>query len=165
MLGLVGPGVKQGGLDDKTWTDHADVRPTILALVGLEDDYSHDGRVVVEQLHHSALPWPIKANPDAYQRLAIAYKQLNAPFGDLSMASIKYSTTKIKNTSPSVYGIYLRKMAGFTERRDALAARIKRVLEGAAFDEDPVNPGVAALLAAEARLLVAQMKVMAAAAR
>ena len=164
-LGLVGPGVKQGGLDDKTWTDHADVRPTILALVGLEDDYSHDGRVVVEQLHHSALPWPIKANPDAYQRLAIAYKQLNAPFGDLSMASIKYSTTKIKNTSPSVYGIYLRKMAGFTERRDALAARIKRVLEGAAFDEDPVNPGVAALLAAEARLLVAQMKVMAAAAR
>ena len=159
VLGLVGPGVKQGGLDDKTWTDHADVRPTILALVGLEDDYSHDGRVVVEQLHHSALPWPIKANPDAYQRLAIAYKQLNAPFGDLSMASIKYSTTKIKNTSPSVYGIYLRKMAGFTERRDALAARIKRVLEGAAFDEDPVNPGVAALLAAEARLLVAQMKV------
>jgi hypothetical protein len=163
-LGFVGPGVKKGGIDDKTWTDHTDVRPTMLALLGLEDDYTHDGRVIVEQLHSSALPWPIKANPDAYQRLASAYKQLNAPFGDLSMASIKYSTANIKNTSPTVYDSYLRKMASFTERRDALAAWITAVLEGAAFDEDPVNPGVAALLAAEANLLVAQMKAMAAAA-
>jgi arylsulfatase A-like enzyme len=163
-LGFVGPGIKKQGIDDKTWTDHTDVRPTILALVRLEDDYSHDGRVVVEQLHHSALPWPIKANPDAYQRLAIAYKQLNAPFGDLALTSIRYSTRNIKNTSPSVYDNYLRKMANFTERRDALAARIKAVLNSAAFQEDPVNPGVASLLAAEADLLVAQMKVMAAAA-
>jgi hypothetical protein len=163
-LGFVGPGVKKGGIDDKTWTDHTDVRPTMLALLGLEDDYTHDGRVIVEQLHSSALPWPIKANPDAYQRLATAFKQLNAPFGDLSMASIKYSTANIKNTSPTVYDSYLHKMATFTERRDALAAWITAVLEGAAFDEDPVNPGVAALLAAEANLLVAQMKAMAAAA-
>ena len=55
-------------------------------------------------------------------------------------------------------------MARFTERRDALAAWIKTMLDGAAFDEDPVSPGVAAFLAAEANLLVAQMKVMAAAA-
>ena len=163
-LGFVGPGVKKGGLDDKTWTDHTDVRPTMLALLGLEDDYTHDGRVIVEQLLASALPWPIKANPDAYQRLATAYKQLNAPFGDLSMASIKYSTANIKNTSPTVYDSYLRKMANFTERRDGLAAWIKAVLEGAAFAEDPVYPGVAALLAIEANVLVAQMKAMAAAA-
>jgi hypothetical protein len=163
-LGFVGPGVKKGGIDDKTWTGHTDVRPTMLALLGLEDDYTHDGRVIVEQLHSSALPWPIKSNPDAYQRLATAYKQLNAPFGDLSMASIKYATANIKNTSPTVYDSYLRKMANFTERRDALAAWITAVLEGAAFDEDPVNPGVAALLATEANLLVAQMKAMAAAA-
>jgi hypothetical protein len=163
-LGFVGPGVKKGGIDDKTWTDHTDVRPTMLALIGLEDDYTHDGRVIVEQLHASALPWPIKANPDDYQRLATAVKELNAPFGALSMASIKYSTANIKNTSPTVYDSYLRKMANFTERRDALAAWITAVLEGAAFDEDPVNPGVAALLAAEANLLVAQMKAMAAAA-
>ena len=160
-LGFVGPGIKRTGIDDKTWTDHTDVRPTILALVGLEDDYTHDGRVVVEQLHHSALPWPIKANPDAYQRLAIAYKQLNAPFGDLSLASIKYATAQIKNTRPAVYDSYLRRMAAFTERRDALADRIKAILDGAAFDEDPVNPGISALLSAEASVLVAQMKIMA----
>ena len=44
-LGIVGPGVKAGGIDDTTWTDHTDVRPTMLALLGLEDDYTHDGRV------------------------------------------------------------------------------------------------------------------------
>src|SRR5712671_6431836 len=38
-LGFVGPGVKRGGIDDKTWTDHTDVRPTMLALLGQEDDY------------------------------------------------------------------------------------------------------------------------------
>ena len=122
-LGFVGPGVKKGGIDGKTWTDHTDVRPTMLSLLGLEDDYTHDGRVIVEQLHRSALPWPIKVNPDAYQRLATAYKQLNAPFGDLSLASIKYATAQIKNTRASVYDSYLGRMAAFTERRDALADR------------------------------------------
>src|SRR5262249_28240980 len=100
------------------------------------------GRVVVEQLHRSALPWPIRANPDAYQRLATAYKQLNAPFGDLSTASIKFSTANIKSISPDAYARYLSQMADFTERRDALQALIKSVWEGGVFAEDPVNPGV-----------------------
>jgi hypothetical protein len=161
-LGFVGPGIKKAGIDDKTWTDHTDVRPTMLALLGLEDDYTHDGRVIVEQLHRSALPGAIKANPDAYQRLATAYKQLNAPFGDLSVASIRYATANIKNTSPTTYNRYLRTMINFTARRDALAERIKAVLDDAAFGEDPVNPGISALLTAEASLLVARMKVLAA---
>jgi hypothetical protein len=161
-LGFVGPGIKEAGIDGKTWTDHTDVRPTMLALLGLEDDYTHDGRVIIEQLHRSALPWAIKANPDTYQRLATAYKQLNAPFGDLSLASIRYATANIKNSSPSAYDSYLRRMINFTARRDALADRIKAVLEGAAFQDDPVKPGVAAILATEANLLVAQMKAMAA---
>ena len=55
-LGLVGPGVKKRGIDDDTWTDHTDVRPTMLALLGLEDDYLHDGRVIVEHLDPEYLP-------------------------------------------------------------------------------------------------------------
>ena len=43
-LGMVGPGVRNNG-DDGTWADHADVRPTMLDLVGLKDTYLHDGRV------------------------------------------------------------------------------------------------------------------------
>jgi hypothetical protein len=37
-LGLVGPGVKVKGVDEDVWSDHADVRPTMLVLLGLQDD-------------------------------------------------------------------------------------------------------------------------------
>src|SRR5205085_5130666 len=55
-VGFVGPGVKQNGIDSSTWTDHTNVRPTMLELLGLKDDYGHDGRVLIEGLDKSALP-------------------------------------------------------------------------------------------------------------
>lgn len=54
-LGLVGPGVRRLGPDSAVWSDHADVRPTMLALLNLKDDYSHDGRALIEILNPSAL--------------------------------------------------------------------------------------------------------------
>jgi hypothetical protein len=157
-LGLVGPGVKNLGIDKTTWTDHTDVRPTILALVGLKDDYVHDGRVIVEQLHDSALPASLQANTRSYQLLATAYKQLNAPFGELSMASIKLSTAHVKSTDEKAYGAYLQEMKDFTEERDELASAIKTVLDGAAFGQEPVKQGTAASLAAHADALVKRME-------
>ena len=53
--GFVGPGVRNLG-ETSLWTDHADVRPTMLSLLGLTDDYSHDGVVVPTYLADSALP-------------------------------------------------------------------------------------------------------------
>ena len=38
-VGYVGQGVDNGP-DNTTWSDHTDVRPTILELVGLKDDYA-----------------------------------------------------------------------------------------------------------------------------
>jgi len=163
-LGMVGPGIKQGGLDEATWTDHADVRPTILALLGLQDDYQHDGRVIVEQLDPEALPPGIQANPGTYLKLAAAYKQLNAPFGELSVASIGYATTNIKSTKPTVYNTYLDTMADFTARRDSLAGQIKTVLEAAAFAGVPVSQGTASSLAGQARGMVNEMQGLATAA-
>ena len=32
-------GVKPTGIDDSIWTDHVDVRPRILMLLGLRDSY------------------------------------------------------------------------------------------------------------------------------
>jgi hypothetical protein len=163
-LGLVGPGVNKGGIDDTTWTDHTDVRPTILALAGLKDDYLHDGRVIVEQLDPEGLPEEIEERLDNYQALSIAYKQLNAPFGELSLASIKYSTALIQTDSPAAYNSYLDKMAGFTAGRDALAGKIKEVLEGAAFGDAEIRPGTAGSLLGQAHGLIAEMKGLAAAA-
>src|SRR4029077_18387885 len=55
-LGIAGPGVKVKGVDDDVWSDHTDIRPTMLSLVGLEDDYQSQGRVLAEDLHSWALP-------------------------------------------------------------------------------------------------------------
>jgi hypothetical protein len=162
-LGLVGPGVQNLGIDDDTWTDHTDVRPTMLHLLGLEDDYTHDGRVIVEQLEPEALSAPMRRYPHTYQRLATAYKQLNAPFGELSVASISYSAALIQRES-AAYNRYLDTMADFTARRDALAEQIKGALEGAAFDDAPIRRGTAALLAAQADQMIDEMKHLAAAA-
>src|SRR6185295_508297 len=60
-LGIVGPGVKNRA-DDDTWMDHADVRPTMLSLLGLEDTYAHDGRVMLDQLDGWAVPASLRAN-------------------------------------------------------------------------------------------------------
>ena len=43
-IGMVGPGVEPSATPDETWMDHTDLRPTILSLLGLKDDYTHDGR-------------------------------------------------------------------------------------------------------------------------
>ena len=50
------PACKPLGRDDEVFTDHADVRPTIMALLGLKDDYVHEGRVVAEWMRDHALP-------------------------------------------------------------------------------------------------------------
>jgi hypothetical protein len=41
-LGVVGPGVRDRGIDNRTWTDHTDIVPTMDALTGLHPDYTPD---------------------------------------------------------------------------------------------------------------------------
>src|SRR3984893_4635579 len=82
-VAMVGPGVQRLGRTDEVFSDHADLRPTILALVGLKDDYVSEGRVVAEWMHSQALPDGIRDNRDNFIDLAQVYKQLNAPLGHL----------------------------------------------------------------------------------
>src|SRR5207253_5621160 len=55
-MGIVGPGVQSGGLDPSTWTDHTNVRPTLMTPLGLKGDYLQDGRVLIEALDTHATP-------------------------------------------------------------------------------------------------------------
>ena len=55
-------------------------------------------------------------------------------------------------------------MADFTARRDALVAQIKDLLDGAAFDDAPINLQTAGSLAGQANRLITEMKGLAAAA-
>ncbi|MGZ3439368.1 MAG: hypothetical protein ACXVDD_07620, partial [Polyangia bacterium] len=94
-LGLVGPGVRRVGETGAVWSDHADVRPTMLALLGLRDDYVHQGRVLAPALHPWAQPSELSRHGDAVEELGRAYKQLNAPVGALALASLRISTKSL----------------------------------------------------------------------
>jgi arylsulfatase A-like enzyme len=58
FIAIAGPGVKNLGVTQPSdfSTDHVDVRPTIMSLAGLNDDYSHDGRTILEFLDPAVLP-------------------------------------------------------------------------------------------------------------
>src|SRR5262249_22477663 len=98
-LGFVGPGVRQAGQDDQTWADHTDIRPTIMALLGLQDDYVHDGRVLWEVMVDAAIPSAVRGNRTQVLQMAQVFKQLNAAVGTLGLASLKTSTTAIASNA------------------------------------------------------------------
>jgi hypothetical protein len=50
------PEVDSIGIGSNTWSDHTDMRPTILELAGLNDDHVHDGRAISEILQGYAVP-------------------------------------------------------------------------------------------------------------
>jgi hypothetical protein len=90
-LGLVGPGVQINDGDNSTWSDHIDIRPMMLALTGLQDDYSHEERVLLEDLTSEAVP-VLQAHRNAYIGLAQVYKQIDAPVGALALALLHIFT-------------------------------------------------------------------------
>ncbi len=160
--GMVGPGVRPVGLDQTTWADHVDTRATMFALLGLKDDYLHDGRVLVEDLDAAALPAPIH-DIDTYVRLASAYKQLTAPFGAASTAGLRVSTAALRTGSAAEdgqYAGYVAFMRTFLARRDPLVAQMKATLAAAAAGQS-LSLAQAAALTAQANALTAQIQAQA----
>jgi hypothetical protein len=134
-LGFVGPGVRRSGQDQRTWSDHADVRPTILSLVGLRDTYVHDGRALVEIIEDHALPAVLRGRAPTLAELGAIYKQINAPFGQLALDTLTVSTTALASRAPGdvVYLLLQDAIADWVARRDKLAGDMKAVLDGATF--------------------------------
>jgi hypothetical protein len=156
-VGYVGQGVEDSGIDRKTWSDHSDVRPTILNLVGLKDDYVHDGRVVSEVLENNALPFAVRISP-GFTTLAQTYKQLNAPFGQFAMATLRASTEALASGDPddATYTSIEGKIQSLTTRRDALASEIKGQLDGAEFKGQPISTLKALLLVVQGNVLLGE---------
>ena len=157
-FGMIGPGVLNRGVDNVTWTDHVDFRPTILMLAGIKDSYLHDGRVIVENLDPSVLPPAIAANLSAYEQLAAAYKQLTAPFGAAGMASLTVSTRGVALTDPAAYQAYEASMQQFLSNQTALVSQIKTYIDAAAFAGGPFDAATASNLTQLANALTAQMQ-------
>jgi hypothetical protein len=155
-LGFVGPGVKNTGVNSSIWSDHTDVQPTMLSLLGLQNDYVPDGRVLVEPLESWAVPQTLRAHRETLIRLAAAYKQLNAPFGSFGMDTLTASTKAIASgdaTSDANYTTRDNAIAQLTARRDALAAQIRDALNAAAFGNQQLDERQAARWIVEADAL------------
>jgi hypothetical protein len=160
-LGMVGPGIENLGTDSTTWMDHADFRPTMLTLLGLEDDYVHDGRVLAEVLTDWAQP---SALSGSFIPLSETYKQLNAPFGQFAMDALVASTRAIKSGSASDDGRYVsieNQIETLTARRDLLATQMRALLHGAAFNGQAINDKQAQRLIKQATNLINQMHALA----
>ena len=157
-VGFVGPGVRKLGLDGSPagagpssagpdsgqitvaqthlagpWTDETDIRPTVMYLTGLRDDYEHDGRVITQVL----------ADPNRALRkpgvtfLGECYKQLNSSVGRFGAETLIADTAAIEGTSTgdATYLHVDQALRRLELVRDLLAGRIKGELEAAAFGD------------------------------
>jgi hypothetical protein len=165
FVGFAGPGVRRLGLDGPAankgttssgrnsgqievvqdhfpgpWADEADIRPTILYLAGLRDDYQHDGRVITQVLAH-----PNRAlSASGVTALGDCYKQLNSSVGEFGAATLSASTRAIKSTSKgdAKFRAVDAGLRALEVARDKLAGRIKTELQAAAFrDRGITAPG------------------------
>jgi hypothetical protein len=135
-LGFVGPGVKNLGRTSDTWSDHADIRPTMLALLGLEDRYEPDGAALVDFLDTSAVSRDLRAHHESLVRLRVVYKEIAAPFGPFAANTLAASTRAIgsgSSTDDSAYASTENNIASLTSQRDNLEARMRTALTNATF--------------------------------
>jgi hypothetical protein len=162
-LGFVGPGVDRKGTSS-VWTDHTDVRPTMLSLLGLHDSCAPDGRVIVEPLADWATPQTLRAHRETLLRLGAVYKQLNAAFGHFAKDLLKASTRALRSGSDvddSTYTDMENRIQTLTDKRDALAAEMKAMLNGAAFGGQAINESKAIGLIVRGDLLLARAHALA----
>ncbi len=178
FLGIAGPGVAHLGVDGTaanagpnsagpnsgqvtvpgsgttgTWLDETDIRPTLMYLTGLRDDYQPDGRVVTQLLSHSG---------DALHGtapLGACYKQLNSSVGEFGTATLQAATKAIESTSQGdrTYTSADRALTVLDQARDHLAGQIKDELTAAAFGGVPVHGAGAQVVACAALIGAANL--------
>jgi hypothetical protein len=158
-LGMVGPGVRDDGVDGNTWSDHTDIRPTILLLAGLKDDYGHDGRVLSEALTGAALPGSVTGNGNIFRQLAQSYKQINAPVGQFGLGTLRISNSALisNDSDDATYNQLENNLINLNAQRDSLAGQMIQILEDAAFNGKPINPAAASSLIQQANQLLQQV--------
>ena len=156
-LGLVGPGIQHVGPTDAIFSDHTDTRPTIMGLVGLKDDYAHDGRVLFEVLNDNAVLHGKQGDKDVILRLAQAYKDINAPVGRLGRKTFAISTAAL-NGDDATYTRLEADLSQLTNTRNAIAQKMITMLEGVAFNNSSIDKVQAERLIIEADALIASVR-------
>ncbi len=156
-LGLAGPGVSHEGVNNWLWSDHTDIQPTLMELLGLHDDYTPDGRVLGEVIDFGALPSAMREHYGLLVRLD-AYSQINSAVGAFGLLTLQASTKALASSSPgdAAYTAIENALAGLGSERDAIVSQMKTELYGAAFGGQPLDVGEANGLIGAANGLLGQ---------
>jgi hypothetical protein len=119
-----------------TWADETDIRPTLMYLTGLTDDYEHDGRVITQIVSHP----DAALRPAAVTALGACYKQLNSSVGDFGTDTLEAATKAVQShtAKDQLYKETDQALTGLDLVRDRLAEQIKGELEAAAFRGTPI---------------------------
>lgn len=176
--GIAGPGVAARGVDGPgpaggnqprdpnstntvpqastvgTWAEETDLRPTLLHLAGLSDDYPTDGRVISQVLRTPSDPLR------STEALAAAYEQLNSGVGAFATDTLLADTAALASGGQSddhVFAATERELLGLADARDALAGKLKVLLARAASGGDVPASTIGERLA-EARDLLGQAR-------
>jgi hypothetical protein len=131
---LVGPGVKPDKDGTNVFTDHVDLRPTLLSLLGLEDDYDHDGRAIFEIMTLDAIPYQIRGQLETAERMAHLLKAINAPVVPLGVHTLERSTTALASNDDATYNAIEDELIAITKRRNDIASQMLSMLEDSTFD-------------------------------
>lgn len=137
-LGIAGPHVQNLGATGAFFSDHTDIRPTLMTLTGLTDDYAHDGRSLIEVMTDDALPPALVGHRASFSRLAGAYKTVNAPLGAVGMKSLQDATAAIEGSDGAYLG-FQAQLKAFTQERDAVALHMSQMMEASEFGGAPFN--------------------------
>ena len=136
---------------DGTWVEETDIRPTLLDLVGLHDDYQPDGHVITQALAHPS------GALQATEALAKGYSQINSSVGQLATDTLIADTKALASGSSSDDSAYETEQATLTQLandRDAAAAKIKKLLSNAANGITPSHGQLTSSLALVKSLLI-----------
>jgi hypothetical protein len=159
--GFVGPTFKKLGVTHAVWSDHTDLRPTMLAALGLKDDYVHDGVPLVQFIRGDALASGLHG--DKITDLEAVYKQLDASVGQFGSDTLKAATAAIESSTPNDQK-FTAAEAALTKlgaQRDALAKQIQDALDCAAFHHGHLSGSEVRELVAQANGLLAKAHALA----
>jgi hypothetical protein len=117
-----------------TWVEETDIRPTMLQLLNLTDDYQSDGHVITQAL--SSVPAALKAT----EELAAGYDQINSSVGEFATDTLIADTKALasgSSTNDSAFAAEQETLRQLADDRDAAAQKIKDTLSAAAARHTP----------------------------
>src|SRR3954464_1795385 len=155
-VGLAGKGVKVNGLDGPepdqgnqpsdpesthtvpqasqvgTWVEETDIRPTMLYLLGLKDDYKSDGHVITQAVQH------VSRALAATAQLAAGYDQIESSVGQFGTDTLIADTKALASGSSSdarAYQTEQQTLLKLANDRDRVVTKIKKVLNEATHNQ------------------------------